>query len=50
MKALCKIKRPDIESRFKELKACVLQPHYICRKCLRAASHKKMLCKPVDLD
>lgn len=45
-KTLCDWSKKDIEKHWDELRALVENPRYICRKCARAASTSKVLCKP----
>ena len=49
MKPLCKIKKQEFEKLAPVIRSMVLAPKFICRKCLRAASEKKVLCKPEKL-
>jgi len=44
-KTICEWKG-QIEAHWEELKELVSKPKYACRKCGRAASRKKVLCKP----
>ncbi len=49
MKTLCKIKRQEFDTLLPEIVQLVQKPKYLCKKCLRAASQKKVLCKAVRL-
>lgn len=49
MKSLCKIKRSEYDDLLPKIRKLVGNPQYICKKCLRAASEKKLLCKPDKL-
>ncbi len=46
---LCDWSRKKIEKQFAELTAIVAQPKFICKKCGRASSEKKRLCKPAAI-
>jgi hypothetical protein len=48
-KKLCKWKKGEYEKSFDTLSAVVAKPVYACRRCGRAASAKKWLCKPAKL-
>lgn len=46
-KKLCKLVKDDIlEDDFKTYVKYVRKPHYVCKKCGRAAADEDMLCKP----
>ncbi len=46
MPTLCKLKKKTSFAKDKILiEACVADPKFVCRKCLRAANCKKFLCK-----
>jgi hypothetical protein len=48
---LCKLVKKDfLKDHFKEYKALVKEPEYICKKCGRLAKDKRSLCKPVRLE
>ena len=48
---LCKLSKSGfVEDHFKEYKALVVPPAYICKKCGRAAADKKSLCKPARIE
>lgn len=49
MKTLCKIKKQEYEQCLPMVRNIVRAPKYLCRKCLRAASEKKALCKAEKL-
>jgi hypothetical protein len=49
MKALCKIRRNEYDKLLPKIRKLVVKPKFICVKCLRAASEKKLLCKPEKL-
>jgi hypothetical protein len=46
---LCKWEKGDIKERFDKLKALVVPPAFICRKCGRVANRSDLLCKPETL-
>ena len=46
---LCKLKKDEIKERLPKLVALVANGQYICRKCVRVANDKKLLCKPIEL-
>ena len=48
-KHICKWDKDEIKDNIKELKKIVSEPHYVCRKCGRAAKKEDHLCKPEDL-
>jgi hypothetical protein len=48
-KTLCDFSKSDIEKFDKEIRLLVKKPKFICKKCLRASSEKKYLCKPTKL-
>jgi len=43
---LCDLDKKDIEKRFAEIIAIIINPKYMCRKCARASNKKDYLCKP----
>lgn len=44
---LCNLKKKCSLKRDRALiEACIRDPQFICRKCLRAANSPKLLCKP----
>lgn len=48
---LCKLVKKDyLKKNFKEYKALVMNPKYICHKCGRTAHDQNILCKPVSLE
>lgn len=47
-KKMCKWKKVDKD--LDAFRKAVTPPGYVCKKCARVASEKKMLCKPVALD
>lgn len=47
--SLCKWKKERIEAQMDKLKDIVAKPKFICKKCGRAATTKKWLCKPINL-
>ena len=49
-KKMCKIGKDDFRKNEEAVIAQVLSPKYICTKCLRVASDKKLLCKPRKLE
>jgi hypothetical protein len=48
-KTLCSWKREEIESDLQELRKIVSDPRFVCRRCGRAVSKKKWVCKPAPL-
>jgi len=48
-KTLCDWSKHDIERHPEKLAELVLEPHFYCRKCARAANTSKVLCKPRKL-
>ena len=48
-KTLCDWSRKDIERDLERLAEIVRAPRWICRKCARAASADRYLCKPRPL-
>jgi hypothetical protein len=50
VKNLCKWKKKDIKKDFKKLSRAVSGARYICCRCGRAASSKKYLCKPTEME
>jgi hypothetical protein len=49
-KTLCCLDRNEIAENIADLAEMVLHAKYICRKCGRASTKKKHLCKPARLD
>jgi len=49
IKTLCDWKKEQIANCFEEIRAIVVDPHFICRKCGRVAGEEKWLCRPLDL-
>jgi hypothetical protein len=45
-KNLCKIGKEGFKDFEKEIVAEVSNAQYICKKCIRAASRKELLCRP----
>ncbi len=48
-KTLCDWSKRDLERHPEKLAELVLEPHFYCRKCARAANTSKVLCKPRKL-
>lgn len=48
-KTLCEWTKQDIDKELKKLSKLVIHPKYVCRKCARAASKDKYLCKAEKL-
>lgn len=48
-KTLCAWKREQIENSLEELRQIVSSPQFMCRRCGRAVSDKKWVCKPTSL-
>ena len=46
---MCHLKKSTLKDHFEEVVDIVSQPKYICKKCLRVANYKSMLCKPKKL-
>ncbi len=49
-KKMCKLGKSDFRDNEEGIIAQVLSPRYICTKCLRVATDRKLLCKPRKLD
>jgi hypothetical protein len=49
-KKMCKLGKSDFKENEEGIIAQVLSPRYICTKCLRVATDKKLLCKPSKLE
>lgn len=49
-KTLCKVDKQDIRDHLDEVAREVLSARFVCRKCGRAASKKRLLCKPTAID
>jgi hypothetical protein len=49
-KTLCAWKREEMEENLEELKRIVGDPRFICRRCGRAVSKKKWVCRPESLE
>jgi len=45
-KTLCEIKPKDFEAYKTEIKAFIINPKFICKKCLLVSNDKDKLCKP----
>jgi len=47
---LCKLSK-EVSSKkdIKRFKSALINPQYVCKKCLRMASAEKYLCKPVSI-
>jgi hypothetical protein len=45
-KTLCDLSKKEIKDFEKELAVIVMNPKYMCEKCVRVSSEKKLLCKP----
>lgn len=48
-KTLCCLDKDDIGDNIRDVAKVVSRAKYVCRKCARAATKKKYLCKPVRL-
>lgn len=48
-KKMCKYAKKGLNENEKEIIAEVLQPRFICQKCLRVAAREKRLCAPQEL-
>lgn len=48
-KSLCDLSKKEIKEFEKELAEFVMNPKFICEKCIRVSSEKKLLCKPSKL-
>jgi hypothetical protein len=48
-KELCKLSKKQLESLDDTIRDEVASPKYICRKCVRVSSTKKLLCKATKL-
>ncbi len=46
---LCKVRPSEMEALQPKLRKLLKKPKYMCRKCLRAAKKKGVLCKPEKL-
>ena len=46
---LCRLTKKDMEENMPAIVAVVSQPKFICQKCARVSSKKKLLCKPEKL-
>ncbi|MDA3798315.1 MAG: hypothetical protein PF692_04450 [Kiritimatiellae bacterium] len=46
---MCHLKKSTLKDHFDEVVDIVSQPKYICKKCLRIANDKSLLCKPKKL-
>ncbi len=42
---LCKLKKTDIGKSFGEIEKHILNPQFICKKCIRVSNDKNLLCK-----
>lgn len=49
-KTLCEWDRRKIEKKLADVVRLIEKPHYVCRKCARAANQPQNLCKPVSID
>ena len=49
-KHMCKLKKKDLEKDMKKFQKTVLPPKFVCKNCMRVASDKKYLCKPIALE
>jgi hypothetical protein len=48
-KSICKLSKSEIHQALEQLAEEVRTARYLCRKCGRAAHHKRLLCKPLPL-
>jgi hypothetical protein len=48
-KTLCEWSKHEILEETEKLMQIVCDPHFVCRKCARAAHRDKHLCKPIPL-
>ena len=46
---LCRLDKKEIEENMTAIVEVVSHPEYICKKCARVCSKKKLLCKPEKL-
>ncbi len=49
-KKMCKLAKEGLKENEEAILAEVRQPVYICKKCLRVAENKKLLCDPKKLE
>ena len=49
-KKMCKYAKDGLKENEASLIAEILHPRYVCRKCLRVSTDKKLLCDPVKLE
>ena len=49
-KKMCKLVKEGLKENEEAILSEVLQPEYICKKCLRVAANKKLLCDPKKLE
>jgi hypothetical protein len=48
-KTLCAWKREEIQESLEELRKIVCDPRFVCKRCGRAVSKRKWVCKPESL-
>ena len=48
-KKMCKLADDGLKKKEKEILEQVLEPRYICKKCLRVATDENLLCHPKTL-
>jgi hypothetical protein len=46
---ICKLSKAEILEHFEAIAREVRSARFLCRKCGRAAHHKRLLCKPLPL-
>ncbi len=49
-KKMCKLAKDGLKENEEGILSEVLQPKYICKKCLRVATNNKLLCDPKKLE
>lgn len=49
MKHLCELNKKGFEKISEKIEAIVIDPQFICKKCLRVANKSGRLCKPTKL-
>ena len=49
MKHLCELNKKGFDKISEKIETIVLDPEYICKKCLRVANKEGRLCKPSKL-
>lgn len=50
MKHLCDLSKKGFEKVSEKIYPIVIQPEFVCKKCLRVANTDKRLCKPAPLE